>query len=538
MRMTDRLGAVAVAAVALLYGRAWAFTLQCDDLVFIRPWSAAELTAVWHGTWEPQHALAVFFRPLVSWFFAGTFELFGVNAHAHMLVSMALFALVAWALGAFVRRESGSTTLAALAIVIFVLHPNTVWSSGVWVTNSTHKLAALWAFAALFAWHRVRQRGLRAWWPVALAITASFLCKEDALMLIPAILTAQWMRARLVGDVRRPGGGLLAAGATLAAGLVLWRTLALGEMGGFLFSLEPGAIARNIVRGPLYVASFQGTLAEPFSWPGLVAAVVCALVIGAIMVRVLRTQRDRQWPVALALVIAAWYNVPLTVISNSTRYYMLTACGALVLAAAVEHLWTARRTSTARIGVATLVGLVAVYAVSVQQRALTMFAPCGAAAMDCRAWTLEMLPLLPPEARALTLETGARCAAGRAVRLDREPMLTWGLGGASLDTDTGATSRVAADHVVALLDPTATSTTLHVRHPAATAATPVDVEIGVDGRQITRLHLTSDAWVSADVPLTNNWRTWLRAMHRADVRVTAGGIARAGLEWRAVAPHH
>jgi hypothetical protein len=410
MRMTDRLGAVAVAAVALLYGRAWAFTLQCDDLVFIRPWSPAELTAVWHGTWEPQQALAVFFRPLVSWFFAGTFELFGVNAHAHMLLSLALFAAVAWALGAFVRRESGSAGLAALAIAIFVLHPNTVWSSGVWITNSTHKLAALAAFAALWAWHRVRQRGVRAWWPVALAISVSFLCKEDALMLIPAIATAQWLRARLVGDVRRPDVALLTAGVVLGVSLVLWRTLALGEMGGFLFSLEAGAILRNIVRGPLYVATWQGTLAEPFTRPGLVAVAVAAVVVAGLVLQVLRSRRDRRWPVGLALVIALWYNVPLAVISNSTRYYMLTACGALVLAAVIEHVWRSRRTDRTRGHRRWCRGYCppCPHAATAGPHGV---APCGRAAMDCRVDASDGVATAP-EARALTMETG------RAVRQD------------------------------------------------------------------------------------------------------------------------
>ena len=76
------LAGLSLAFTALFYGRAWRFDLQCDDLLVIRPWSRAELTAVWHGTWEPAHAFATFFRPLATWFYAGLFELFGWNATA------------------------------------------------------------------------------------------------------------------------------------------------------------------------------------------------------------------------------------------------------------------------------------------------------------------------------------------------------------------------------------------------------------------------------------------------------------------------
>ena len=106
--MIGRWLAAAVAAVVVLYGRAWRFDLHCDDLIVIRPWSAGELAAVWHGTWEPQHAWAVFFRPLAAWFYAGSFELFGVRAEAHLALSLALLILVAFALAVFVGRESGA----------------------------------------------------------------------------------------------------------------------------------------------------------------------------------------------------------------------------------------------------------------------------------------------------------------------------------------------------------------------------------------------------------------------------------------------
>ena len=118
--MIGRLWAVAVAAVAVLYGRAWRFDLQCDDMLVLRPWSWAELIGVWHGTWEPQHAWAVFFRPLAAWFYAGSFAAFGVNATAHQLLSLLLLATVIVAAALFVAREADALTIGIVGLLSLV----------------------------------------------------------------------------------------------------------------------------------------------------------------------------------------------------------------------------------------------------------------------------------------------------------------------------------------------------------------------------------------------------------------------------------
>lgn len=521
-----------MATVALLYGRAWTFTLQCDDLVLVRPWSPAELRAVWHDTWDPQHAFAVFLRPIVSWFSAGTFDLFGVNAHAHMLLSMALLAAVACLLGTFVARESDAPAIGALTTAIFVLHPNTVWSTGVWVTNSTHKLAALAALGALFAWRRARTRPLSAWWPVALWITLAFLTKEDGLMLIPAILTAQWARARLVGDVSRPSASLLIAGATLGPALAIWRWLALGELGGFPIPHDPVQLARNLLRGPFFALTLQDMMVGVFSREALIIGIGAAFVVGVMIADTLRRRGQPQWIAALALIVILWYDLPLLMISNGMRYYMLTMCASALLATVLVDQWHARTSRARRAVLVVAVGLIALGAAARQQDALRAFAPCGTAAAECRVWLLENVPQLPVESRALLMEQPARCATNQSVRLDAQHTLSWGLGAATVDTDSGVQGREAEADVVALIRPSATQATFAWRDLRASAETPVDVRVTVNGQEAALIHLTSSSWREADVILSRGWRTWLRNMHRVDVSFTVGGRPYAGVEWR------
>ena len=254
------LALVAALTTALFYGRALWFDLQCDDLLMIRPWSRVELAGVWHGTWEPGGAFAVFFRPIATWFYAGTFELFGLNASAHMLLSLALLAVVMWLLALFIARESDSIWAGALAVLLYAVHPNVPWSTGTWVTNDFHKLTAISALCALLLWQRVRHQAWARWLLLAPFAAICFLVKEDGLMLIPALVSIQWARAKLVGDVKRPGLALIASAGAFAVALFSWRYFALREFGGFDLPKGIGDVFHNLTRGPLYAFTFHGSL--------------------------------------------------------------------------------------------------------------------------------------------------------------------------------------------------------------------------------------------------------------------------------------
>ena len=519
------LAAISVAVTAIFYGRAWGFDLQCDDLLMIRPWPRAELLAVWHGTWEPAHGFAVFFRPLATWFYAGTFELFGWNAPAHMLLSLALLAGVGWLVALFVARESGSTSAGALAAALFALHPNTPWSTGTWATNDFHKVTALFALGTLLLWQRLRHRGPARWLAFVPLVLVCFLVKEDGLMLIPALLTLQWARARMVGDVKPPSVALILASAAFGAALVGWRWLALGELGGFPLPASAYVVLHNLARGPVYALTAHGSLSVLTTVEKIFA--VAGIAILALVIRTM--PREKRFLPAAAIIVLAWYNLPLALVSNVMRYYMLTIAAAALFAAVLDEIWRASRTLEGRrwrtaAGAAILLALAS--RAPAQQRELDVFSQCQRLEHECIPWVLESVPSLPPEARQYVAATTTACATGRRPRIGEANTLTWGLGATSVDTVTGVRSNGVAGDVVMLIRGEAVTFPLAVRHPGASASQPVRVEITADGQRSTR-ELTTPEWMTIDVPLANGWRSWLRGAHRVDAR-----FALSGAEWR------
>lgn len=528
-RMNGRLLAVAAAAVAALYGRAWRVDLHCDELAFIRPWSGAELAGVWHGTWDPQFADAIFFRPLTSWFFAGSFELFGVHASAHILLSFALLTAVVFALASFVARESRSIGLGILTAIIFAAHPNTPWSTGIWVMNDFHKLAAIVVLVALLVWRHLRHQPVAAWWPLFVLAAAAFLIKEDSLVLMPALLTLQWARARIVGDVSPPARSLVLIGLVFCTSLWTWRWLSLGQLGGLPLPSSIEAVARNLLRGPFYILIGQGHESAGFSAIAVALGLAVVLLIGR---EIARTRGEQRWLAAAAIIVMAWYNAPLVLISNVSRFHIIGLTGSTLLALAIATRWRRAGSTAERAFVVTILAVVSVAAIARQQAVFSDFFICSRLPLECRSFMLENIPRLPPEARAFEMNMGAACETGRPQRLEQSDTLTWGLGAASIDTMTGRETRDADGRVVTLVRASATSATITLRHPAASAASPIDVAINVNGHDAATMHLTSPEWSTTSVTLASGWRTWLRGMHRADVTVTASGVLRGGAEWQ------
>lgn len=530
---TGLVAAIAVLATLAAYGRALAFDLQCDDLLVIRPWSGAELAAVWHGTWEPTHAFATFFRPLASWFYAGSFELFGLNATAHMVVSLLLLAGVASLLGLFVTREFDGVrafprpfALGGLAAVVYLLHPNAPWSTGVWITNDFHKLTAISALTALVLWQRVRHEPAVRWLALTPFIVISFLIKEDGVMLIPALLTLQWVRARLVGDVAAPRVGMWAAGAAFGAALILVRSLALGEVGGFPFPSTVEAVVHNLMRGPLYAFTRHGSLSALTTAEQGVALLMLAIVATGLWL----LPRERRFLPSAGLIIMFWYDLPLALISNVMRYYMLTIASVMVVVPILVAVRVVARPErpavrvVARLLSVALVMLVAIGARQ-QREELALFAPCARLAMECRTWVLEEVPL-PPEARAYVADTPAACAVPDRPRIGDTGVITWGLGPTSIETATGVRSNEVNGRVIMLVSEPRGHATVSVRHPRADAAHPIRAEFVVDGRRTTTT-LTTPDWVTVDLPFASGVRAWLRGAHRVDAT-----FSESGAEWK------
>lgn len=170
-----------------------------------------------HGGWLANFPATsrpgVFWRPMVSIFLKGEWNLFHLNFSGYRLVSAALCALTATAIYAVIRDLTQSHKLALVSGLFFVLwpsHPETV----VWIAGQTGGLAtclswlALWAFLA--TWKRQASQPLRhILWLVPLI--GALLAKESATVM-PLLILAISVAVR-PGDAkdRRTRTALLAA---------------------------------------------------------------------------------------------------------------------------------------------------------------------------------------------------------------------------------------------------------------------------------------------------------------------------------------
>jgi hypothetical protein len=332
-------GAAAIAVLAT-YSSILGNGLIWDDYHALRPRGWPELAGVWHGTWDPAGFWPVFYRPLAIWYYAAIGALAGGHALPLHILSMAGLTLAAWLLGTFVARESGRAGPGMLAAALLAVHPGIVHSAGPFIFLQTHLLATIVVCAGLVAWQSIRERAdVRAWWPIAALGTAGVLIKEDTVMLVPLVLVAQAMRAWIVGDVPRPSRALLGSAAAVLACLLVWRYIALGEIGGLHERLSAEEIARNVLRGPFRtMIEFRGWFFEngrAYIW----ASVASVIVMGAGTLWMI-ARRDAAfrflWALGAATVIC--FALPLATMSNMWRYHLITVGAVLMLTAACRVL--------------------------------------------------------------------------------------------------------------------------------------------------------------------------------------------------------
>ena len=152
-----------------------------------------------------------FYRPLTIVLHAIRFELFGLNAVAHHAMSLASFALAAGLVAWLVYAWTGRAAAGAIAAVLVVSHPAMPYSLVAWITNQMHLAQTLIVLAALVWWHAVRARSLVWWLPLLLFGVASFMVKEDGVMLLPAILAVHAITRRVAEPGLRPAPWAFAA---------------------------------------------------------------------------------------------------------------------------------------------------------------------------------------------------------------------------------------------------------------------------------------------------------------------------------------
>jgi hypothetical protein len=512
--------APAALGVALTYADTVSRGLWWDDYHALRPRTWAEIAGAFHGTWDPAGLWPVFYRPLTIAYYALGFQLFGLNAWALHVVSLVELTAAAWLLAVFVLGETRSPSLAAVAAMLFGVHPAIAHAEGPWFFLQNHLLCTLVVIAALLAWQRRRERSsIGGWWPIWMLTAAGFLIQEDVVMLAPALVGARWLRARVIGDMRPPRRSLVVFAVALAAGLFAVRYACLGELGGRDLPTAP-AVAMNAVRllaRVLFVFQRQQLPAN------LIASVVssgCLIAGGWLTIARIRKRRGGAPSPDAALgatgvALFVTFALPLLLLSSPSRYHLLALAAVLMLTAATSALWRALqpRAGTIVCAVAVLTGLASLLAAG--RTALDPWRPCAPELLGTDADVAGWAPV-PLELRQWLARKPAACQAGQY-----QPLT------ASLETVTWHPLNADGVAAVALVTRQMDAATVLLRVRAASRETPVTLVLSANGVDVSVLPFTTDAWQSVPVTFPSSVLTHLRGMHRLDVRVI--GWPRAGV---------
>lgn len=198
---------LAVLATLSVYGQTLFFDFAYDDgpLILLNPWMQGwHLKAIFTSTFwgfSPTATAggAVFYRPLTMlWLVLVNKLSFGMPGFFHLAVVL-LHIIVMLEVYALARRLTRDATLAALAALIFGIHPTHI-ESVAWISGVSDVLCAAFFLAALLAYLRWTDGKGRRWLFVSLlALEAALLSKEAAALLVAIILLDRFRESRGLG---------------------------------------------------------------------------------------------------------------------------------------------------------------------------------------------------------------------------------------------------------------------------------------------------------------------------------------------------
>ena len=511
------------------------FNLQFwnDDFLTLRPWSRAEVISALTGSWDPLGSTDPYHRPLTALYQAGLFEVFGLHAKALHAVSGVLLAGISWGLGLFVWRETGLRWLAWWTVALCVIHPAWPDTGGTWVFHQFQLLGCALTTLVLLVWQRRRSGSARGWWPVFALLVVGFYVKEDNLMLLPAVLIAQTVRARIAGDVPAPSRALWGAALLLAMGLLGFRAWLFPHFTYPRFELAAWLSAtpevRNLIHGP-----YHTLFVIPGGWASHAATVVLSSfsVLGLIAVaRAPRAPAASVWMLGASVLLSV--DLPLVVTSGPTRDHLVVLAAVLILSASASLLVPWAQRVLGRRASWSLLPVCAIVLASATQMFIGQYVPCSGGDREATAVTLSWTEV-PSDLRRYLAGRELMCAAGTA----RPPVealgaVMWRVGPWLTDAATGASLRWTTDHAVALVRRDAHVVTISVRHPEATAAAPVVVLIDGDIDSPVRVELRSPEWHVVRPSLVVGLWSRVRSSYRIDVQVSvAPGLGSRGVQIR------
>jgi Dolichyl-phosphate-mannose-protein mannosyltransferase len=485
-----------------------------DDYSFIRPYPAAEVLASFHGPWDRSGIHVPFYRPLTIAFHAARFELFGLNAQAHHRTSLILFALAASLVGWLAYRFTSQLTVAAAATLVFVCHPAMPYSLVTWITNQMHLLQILVVLSALAWWDAVRTRRVAWWLPLLLFGAASFLVKEDGIMLLPGIVALHTLR-RLVAerDLPHVPWQFMALAAIVAGLLIALRFQALGALGGY--GRPSPALAWARISGSL--SGVYRLVPPDRDWQPLASMFSTYLPLVSLLA-VRWISPGARFCLLGGATVAILFALPFAFAAKPEQVYMLGCGMSFVLAGAFAGLLDlAGKTRVPR---AARVAVAALFAAGLTTFAIVArdidrdFAPFGPMVLSQDA-VVHGWPVAP-EIRDY-LARKRESAAGRRIStnpIDELTHVSFGVMGPEVSPDGVSYVWMAGPRVEIHVTARASVVTIPVRHEIGAFREPARLRIAADGRPADDLVLDDARWRVSTIALAPTAVPRLSRMHR------------------------
>jgi hypothetical protein len=513
------LGAVAGLTTALVHGEIVGYGFDYDDYYFLRPHAIEDVAATFHGPWDLTGVMVKFYRPLTVAFSALRFELFGLNAVAHHVVSLALFATAATLTALLLRRITRRFDAALLGTLFVVVHPAMPYSLVAWITNQMHLLQTLVVLAALLWWDTCRARRLTWWIPLMLFAIVSFLIKEDGVMLLPAIVVLHEIRRRTVEPgLRRTPIVFAVSSVILLIALMKWRTFVLGELGGYARPTVERAWLNlsGVLWGVARLLPADRPWQPAASW-------FVTLLPAAALVSWKWISMPERFCLAGGAALAVLFALPFVFVVKPEQVYMLGLGFAIVLTGGSLGLLdvAARvpRPGLARLAVAALIagGLTTLVAVTRHiTRDFEPFSPIVLAHDDIvRTW--GFVPLEIREYVARKREPGAETRMS-SNPVDEVPVVTFNTHGPDTTPDGVPYMWMAGRGSEIYLPGSARTVTIPLRHAIEAFREPVHVRIEADGRLVDELDMKTSEWRHSTIALRRADVSPLRRQHR--IRIT------------------
>ena len=525
--LAGALSLLALASVTTLFvhGETVRYGFDYDDYYFLRPHAAEDVIASLSGPWDLTGVMVKFYRPLTVAFSALRFELFGLNAVAHHTVSLTFFILAALMTARLVRRSTGRVTAAIIATLYFVSHPAMPYSLTAWITNQMHLLQILVVLGAMLWWDAVRRRGLTWWLPLLVFGSASFLIKEDGVMLMPTIVVLHEIRRRTIEpDLPRTHVAFAAMAILLVAGLMMWRSHVLGEIGGYTrLSVDKAWVNVSTALSGVYRL-------VPADRPWQPAASWFATLLPIVALAAWKwISPGARFCVIAGVAIALLFSLPFVFVAKPEQVYLLALGFSITLTGASLGLLDlsarAPMQQIATAGAALIIAAGAGWFAIVSRDITRDFAPFGPIVLShddiVRTWGF-----LPPELGDYLVRKREPAAPSRVSSnpLDEITVVTYNTHGRDVTPDgvpyMWMDRRRSEIHVIA----STRTITIPLRHAIEAFREPAHVRIEADGRLVDELELKSSEWRHSTIALRASDVPAISRLHR--IRITIDKVWR------------